>query len=309
MIHSLNNAVSHKLSILDAVFLSGVKTSPILQMLKSKNITSYLHSWIVDTYLDAKDNANPEISGLGATQIPTKQKTDNVTQILKSEIMVSKRQQDISQYGGKELEYQRAKKAIEHAKDIEYALLGLGNKDVFDKYTRSDDAERKADRMAGFFYFVPDANRKDFADKGAPSEFTYKKLCEILEPVWEKGGIDNGKFKIFLGSALKARVNSWIEKNPSMRIKNEKGEFNPLVDTIITDFGAVEIVMHRLFSNEKLKDKVLCGNFDESTICYLTPTSRDEVSTDKTNIVERFYTDCTLEVTNAHHFASGKGLN
>lgn len=311
MITSFNNQVSHKPSVREAIIMQGVKSAPIVQMLKSKSIASYKHAWLSDRYADPKDNAQLEVSQMTEGVKPTKQKTFNNCQIITNYLDISERQKHIAQYGGDELSYQRAKRGIEHIKDIEYAILGLGNNALFDKPV--DMTDTKQARMAGMFYFVPDSNRFNFDTNkdGAGDdfvEFEYEHLLQMIEPVWRVGGVDDGKFVIFLGSLLKGRVNKWLQTNKSLRVDVKDGEYNPLITKIRTDFGTVDIHLHRLFAGDKLKDKVLLGNFDESTLCFLTDTKREVVSTEKTATIERFYTDLTVEVTNADYFACGAGL-
>lgn len=302
MIVSHENTVGHKPSIREALIMNGVKTAPLVEMLKSKSISNYAHSWLSDRYAEPKDNAQLEVSKVGATPKDTKKKTSNFCQIIKNEVKVSFRAENVAQYSGNELNRQIAKVGAEHLKDIEYALLGLGNTDLTDAPKAMTDSQ--AAKMAGFFYFVPSANRVD----AGGAEFTLEKLHELIEPVWKIGGIDDGNFKILLGSKLKAIINQWIEKNNALKIAVENNKLDPRITTIATDFGNVDIILHRLFAGDALKDKVLLGNFDEATICYLNDTELMDVSTDETATIKRYYTDVTLEVANADYFASGSGF-
>ncbi len=311
MITSYNNGISHKPSIIDSIVKLGVKSAPLVETLGSKPISSYLHSWLSDRYRDPKDNAKLEVSDFTGGLAPTKSKTSNQCQILTNDVDVSKRQQDISQYGEDELPYQRAKVGIEHVKDLEYAILGLGNSDVFASPTAM--TETVAGRMAGFFYFVPEAHRKDYDTDGGDNasglvDFTFTHLQEIIQPVWEKGGVDDGSFRVYMGSALKNKVNGWLDTIPHLRTIVKDGTVSPLITKIETDFGTVDIYLHRLFAGDKLKDKVLLGKFDEAKIGYLTETYLEDVATSKTATLERYYTDATLEITNADYFACAKGL-
>lgn len=311
MIASYNNGISHKPSIIDSIVKLGVKSAPLVETLGSKPISSYLHSWISDRYRDPKDNARLEVSDFVGGLVPTKTKTANQCQILTNDVDVSKRQQDISQYGEDELPYQRAKVGIEHVKDLEYALLGLGNTTVFDSPTSM--TATVAGRMAGLFYFVPEAHRKNYDTDGGDNssgltDFTFDQLQEIIQPVWEKGGVDDGSFRVYMGSSLKNKVNKWLDTIPHLRTVFKDGTVSPLITKIETDFGTIDIYLHRLFAGEQLKDKILLGKFDEAKICYLTETALEDVASSKTATLERYYTDATLEITNADYFACASGL-
>lgn len=298
---SYANTVGQKPSIREALIMNGVKTAPLVEMLKSKSINSFVHSWLTDRYRDPKDNARLEISSVGETPKDTKKKTTNHCQIIINEIKVSKRAEDVAQYSGNELNRQIAKVGAEHIKDIEYAMLGLGQADVFNAPVAMSDTTPA--KMAGFFYFVPNTNKID----AAGAEFTLDELHKLIEPVWKIGGIDNGNFKILMGSLLKGKVNTWIKENNALKIDVKDNKLDPRITRIATDFGEVDIVLHRLFAGDKLKDKVLLGNFDEATLCYLRDTEIENVSTDETATIKRYYTDVTLEVANADYFASGSG--
>lgn len=297
------NRVAQKLSLNEIVKIQGAKTAPILNMLSSGSISNDVHGWFVDRYKDAKDNAHLEISGFDENTINTRQKIENRTQIIKTEFAVSEVEAQIAQYGGKEVEYQTGKTAIEHAKDIEFALLGLGNKTIFD--APQIESGSKPQRMAGFFHFTPNEHRKTFTDE----PFTYEKLCEMLQPVWHRGGIDGGKFKVFLGAVLKSAINSWKKEYPNLIVNSPSDTYNPLVTKIHTDFGIVDLQLHRLFDGEeKLKGTILAGNFNESSTKYLIDTHLKDVSTEKTIVAKRYYTALTIEVPNPDHFACATGL-
>lgn len=302
MILSYENKVADKLSIREALALSGVQTAPLVSMLKSKKITNPLHNWLFDTMPEASENAHKEVEGIGETPKDTKQKHRNFCQIFKTEVAVSYRKDATEQYTGNELSRQVGMYGKKHIKDIEFALLGLNHANVDADYVDGDGD--KTSKMAGFWNFVPAANRVD----GGGEEFTYDKLLEIIQPVWEKGGVDDGNFKILLGAKLKRKVNEWIENDKTIRVRDDNKVFNPLITKIETDFGVVDIMLHRLFGNDKLQGRVLCGNFDESSLCYLVDTKLEDVVTDKTAKYKRFYSDVTLEVFNSHYFASGSNF-
>lgn len=311
MITSYNNGVSHKPSIIDSIIKQGVATAPIIEMLGTKHISNFQHSWITDRYRDAVDNAKLEISDLGTLPTPTKQKTSNICQILTNEFGVSERQKHMSQYGEDELPYQRAKVGIEHVKDLEYAVLGLGNTSIYDS-PKAMTATVKA-RMGGLFYFVPAEHRKDYdTDAGDNSsgltDFTLTHLHELLEPIWKRGGIEDETFKVYMGNTLKNKVNGWLDAMPHLRHYVKDKSISPLITKIETDFGTIDINLHRLFAGDALKDKILAGKFDEAKLCYLTETNIEPVSTSKTATYERYYTDATLEITNADYFACASGL-
>lgn len=310
MITTLNNAISQKPSIVDAIIKQGVATAPLLQMIGTGSISAPKHSWLNDRYADAKDNAQLELSDLDENVTPTKTKTDNVAQIIKNEIGVTTRQMQMSQYGEKEWAYQVGKKGKEHLKDVEYALLGLGHTTGVETAPVAATVT-KAPRMAGLFYFVPSEQRYvvdgyDPADPASFKDFTMDELHAFLEPLWKRGAMEDDTFVCMLGSKLKNKVNNFA-KDYIIKASGVK-KFDPTITEIVTDFGNVKFQLHRHFAGDALADKLLAGKFKEARAMYVSQTSFTEVPTSKTAKFGRYYTDLTLEVKNGDMFASAKGL-
>ncbi len=308
MLTTLNTALTQKPSIVDAIIKQGVATAPIIQMIGTGNISAPSHSWINDRYADAKDNANLELTDLDENTVPTKTKNSNVAQIIKNEVGVTKRQMEMSQYGGKEWAYQVGKKGKEHLKDVEYALLGLGNTDI--EAAPVTATATKAPRMAGLFYFVPNEQRYtvdgyDAADATTYKDFTLDELHKFLEPLWKRGAMEDDTFTILLGSKLKQKVNA-VAKDYIIKYNGDK-KFDPTITSIVTDFGEVKFQLHRHFAGDKLADKMMAGKFKEARAMYVSPTTFTDVPTSKTAKYGRYYTDLTLEVKNGDMFASAKG--
>ena len=309
MLTTLNTQLTQKPSIVDAIIKQGVATAPIINMIGTGSISAPSHSWINDRYADAKDNANLELSDLNENTVPTKTKNSNVAQIIKNEIGVTTRQMQMSQYGGKEWAYQVGKKGKEHLKDVEYALLGLGNASI--EAAPITATATKAARMAGLFYFVPNEQRYtvdgyDEADESTFVDFSLDELHNFLEPLWKRGAMEDDTFKILLGSKLKQKVNA-VCKDYIINTQIKGNKVDPTVTKIVTDFGEVEFQLHRHFAGDVLKDKMMAGKFREARAMYVSQTNFTEVPTSKTAKFGRYYTDLTLEVKNGDMFASAKG--
>ena len=299
------NTVNQKPDVLDAIILQGVSQVPFLQWLGRGKTSSPKYSWFVDRLRDPKANANLEISDLEENTVDTKQMLDNTTQIIKNEFGLSRKELDNARYGQKEWPYRVAKNGKEHAKDIEYALLGLHNDSVFDNYTLPSDTQPA--KMAGLFHYIPEHNKKDFSDNGNATEFTYDRLSEILEPVWEVGGLEDESFMLICGTSIKKAINRFAGDQYFRRVKEDKA-FDPTLYELETDFGTVKVKLHRLFNHEKLRDKVLVGKLSEARMMFFTNTEFTEPPTSKTARFGRYYTDLTLEVQNPDYFACGVGL-
>lgn len=301
-----NNTVNQKPSVLDAIILQGPSQVPFLQWLGRGKLSAPKHSWFIDRLRDPKSNANLEITDIQENTVDTKQMLDNMTQIIKNEFGLSRKELDNARYGQKEWAYRVSKVGKEHAKDIEFAILGLHNDSVFDSYTPPSDTQPS--KMAGLFHYIPDHNKQDFNDgNGAATDFTYDKLSQILEPVWEVGGLEDESFMLICGTSIKKAINRFAGDQYFRRVKEDKA-FDPTLYELETDFGTVKVKLHRLFNHEKLRDKVLVGKLSEARMMFFTDTEFTEPPTSKTARFGRYYTDLTLEVQNPDYFACGIGL-
>ncbi|MDA3056428.1 MULTISPECIES: SU10 major capsid protein [unclassified Campylobacter] len=312
--------VGLKPSVYDKIILIGADETPLLSKIGTSSVKGIMHSWITDNIAKPKKNAQAEISDFDDTRKSTKQETTNAVQILTTPIMVSKTMQKVATYGGKELEYETAKRAKEHKLDIEYALFGLGRdnnpkKSVF-MPPKIRPAENEAGEMAGFFHFLAKGNQ-NFTNgargnvlafdengdwTGNSVKLTSQILRDILQRVWESGTAPK---TIFVGANLKGAINAMVERH----IKHEK----KLVDSITaidTDFGLVEVKLHPFLTDEYgLGDCLVTGDFSFMKNGLLWATTIEDVPTSKTAKQKRLYTECCLEVRNADAFAIGVGLS
>jgi len=303
---SHQNRVNQKPSILDAIILQGVHKTPFLEWMGRGSVAAPKHSWILDRYRDARANANLEITGLEENTTDSKYIKDNVVQIIKNDFGLSKEELKNAKYGQQEWPYRVSKEGKEHAKDLEYALLGLHNASVFDGYTEGSDTTPA--KMAGIFHYIPDDHKQHYADSnGDPTELTYDKLSEILQPVWEKGGLEDESFQLTCGPTLKKAINRFAGDQYFRRVKEDK-RFDPTLYELETDFGTVKVKIHRLFADPKLSDKLLIGQLNEARIMFKYMTDFEEVPTDKTAKFGRYYTSMTLEMQKPDYFACADGL-
>lgn len=312
-------------SVYDKIILVGANDTPIMSMIGTSVVKGITHSWITDTLKKPSKNAQLEISSFVGEQKSTKQQNTNATQIFTTDIMVSQTMQEVATYGGKELENEVAKATKVHKLDIEYAILGLGRdtsaKVSVLKAPQIREAAR-AGEMAGLFYYAAKGETA-FKDKNGRKEqgniiafgscdgnkwgvgdcvtLTEDVLHQVLQRVWESGATPKD---IFIGAELKKALN----KMASRQFSNEKF-INSSVVSLDTDFGKVNFRLHRFLSKEYgLEDCLIAGDFSYAKMGLLKPTFLSDVSTDKTAIAKRYYTEGCLEVRNADAFAIGVGL-
>ncbi|WP_456432658.1 SU10 major capsid protein [Nitratifractor sp.] len=306
---SYGNMTNQKPSVLDSIILQGVHRTPFLEWMGRGSVAAPKHSWILDRYREARENANLEVTGLEENTQDTKYMKDNVVQIIKNDFGLSKEELKNAKYGEQEWPYRVAKEGKEHTKDIEYAILGLHNASVYDGYTAGSNSTPA--KMAGIFHFIEDTNRKHFDTNGDgtgdKTDLTYDKLSEAIQPVWERGGLEDESFQLVCGPTLKKAINRFAGDQYFRRVK-EDGKFDPTLFELETDFGTVRVKIHRLFANPKLADKLLIGQLNEARIMFKYMTDFEEVPTDKTAKFGRYYTSLTLEMARPDYFACADGL-
>ncbi len=259
-----------------------------------------------------------EVSDFVGDSKSTKMKRTNAVEIITTDVFVSRDMMEVATYGGKEMAYEVAKKAKEHALKLEYMKYGLGRDanaktSVFLPPVTRTEAE--AGEMAGLFYFLAKGETSFTAGKrgnvhafdstsnwtGTPSSFDETKLNQVLQSIYDAGETPKD---IYVGANLKAGFNKLVAR----QLGNEKTA-NLSVVSLETDFGTVNVRLSRFLSDAHgLGDVFIAGNFDFLKDAPLVSTHLDDVPTSKTGKAKRYYTSCTMEVRNADAFAIGVGL-
>ena len=307
-----------KPSVYDKIILIGADETPILSMIGTSEVKGIEHSWLTDTLAAPKKNAQLEISDFDDTRKSTVQKTSNATQIFTTNVSVSRSMQAVATYGGKELPREITKRAKEHKLDMEYALFGLGRhanakQSVFmGPAIRTDTT---AGEMAGMFYYVAKGAASWASGKRgnvvafdstsnwsvAETVLTEEILHTLLQNIYDVGATPKD---VFVGAGLKPAINKFATR----QFGNEK-HVNSSVVSLDTDFGKVNFRLHRFLSPKfGLGDVLIAGDFEYMKNGLLVPTELKDVTTSKTAIQKRYYTEGCLEVRNADAFAIGVGL-
>ena len=309
----------NKPSVLDLVKLRGATDSPLFSSIKSGSASNINHSWITDTLRAYGDNAQTEISDTVDYSAGSKVLISNTMQIFTTDAKVSMSQQATATYGAKSLQHELMKAAKEHSMDIEYALLGLSNQTatatnagLFNDYT-ARVANTTAGKMAGIFKFIPDANGVNVTGSAAArvasadKALGYDEFQSILEPIWQKGGEAT---KVYVGPELKKVINSFDSGNTVVnRVMNDTNNYDARITKVSTDFGIVDVMLHRYFIAANGLDKaILAGDFSTCTVRNLITTKLENVSNSDTATVKRYYTEATLEVLNPDLISCGLGF-
>lgn len=314
-------------SVYDGIVQVGASDTPILTLIGTENVTNISHSWHIDTLREPKNKPIPELYKFSDdTPTSTVQKNFNAVQKHLNQYEITETQERVKTYGGADQEnYLRGKTAKEHALDIEYSFFGFGDNvaqvktDVFNEphvRTKHDDPGKSA----GIFHFLA-KGAKDFQNgkrgnvvafdttknwEGDATELTWDKLMSALQMIWEQGETPR---TLFVGSKLKHKINMFVKDFGSRSTQNKDKNFAPTITTLDTDFGTLEVKLHRFLGEQYgLGDTFLAGNFEYMKNGLLMPTTHQAYETGRTSKGWRFTTESTLIVKNADAFVIGVGL-
>lgn len=314
-----------KPSVYDGILLVGRRECPIANIIGTENVISPIqHSWHIDTLKEPSNTPREELHELKADGQSTVQKNFNAVQIAVTEWEVSESMEKAHEYGGENpVNREKGKRAIEHAVDLEFAILGLGHDPDAKRsvFTEPLPRQQPADTpiSAGIFHFLAKGetafnqgkrgNILAFDDSldwtGTEQDMTEEMFLSILQQTYDLGGTPKD---IFVGASLKGKINAFRKNNGNTTtITNNTVPFK--VDTIDTDFGTVRVHLHRFLSNRHgLGDVLIAGDFEFMKNGLFIPTNHKEFNTGRTSIGGRFRTEFCLCVKNADAFAIGVGL-
>lgn len=229
-------------------------------------------------------NANEEMAGRPAIKATTEQNKSNYTQIFRTPFGVSRTADNSKLYGGKDLAYQRMKKAIEHKVDMSRAFI-FGEK----KLDTTGEAPRRT--TGGLLSFATE-NNYDAGGTLTKSEFD-NNLSEI---VFKYGS----KKKILLCSArLLSVINGWAESK--LQLNQGAQKFGLSILEYITPHGTF-----MLMNESRILEGAVYGGYgivvDPENVKY-RPLANSDTKL-RTNIqhndtdgqIDEWLTECGLEV-------------
>lgn len=311
-------------SVYAGIVLVGASDTPLLHKLEVERVTNISHSWLTDTLKAPKNTPACELHQLRGGGASSIQKNSNAVQDTINEYEVTEDMQKVALYDSQTvLERERGKAAKEHALDLEYAFFGLGHdldakKSVFtEPHVRTNSKDPAI--AAGFFHFLAKGknafsngrrgNVLAFDDNGdwsgGEGAFSWESFMQILQVIYDSGAVPKD---VFCGANLKQKINSLRAKAGNTSVITDKTYTNP-INTIDTDFGVVNVHLHRFLSSKYgLGDVLLAGDFEYAKNGVLIDTIHKEFQTGRTSSGYYFKTANCLCVKNADAFAIGVGL-
>jgi len=164
-----------------------------------------------------------------------RQRVENYTQIFMESVEVTGTAESVSQYGVDGLyNYEKAKKQLEVALQLEKSLING---------VKFDDGTVR--HLGGLRNFI----KTNVTDAGKVA-ISIKMLTDMVQTVFEKGGLAGGGQYAFIVSAHQKRAISDLQGD-KIRITQAENSRGQVVDHLVTDFGQFPIVMNdNVKSNE-----------------------------------------------------------
>lgn len=233
-------AVGNREDLLDIITNISPDETPLMTKFGTSKVTGMTHSWLTDSLSEPKQNAVLETAEFGTTEATPRVKLSNDIQIFMRDCDVSDSQEAVLKAGVKsEMAYQMQKVMKMIALDVEYAIVNNN--------TRRAGTSVVAGLMGGVPYFN-DVNVLDGAAHAGETELTEALLNDAIQLAWSKGGTPD----ICVVSGANKRIISGFTGNAERQRSADATKIKQIVDIYESDFGMVNMVLHRLQPNTRI---------------------------------------------------------
>lgn len=231
-------------------------TTPFYSSLGESEATNTLHSWLTDTYASSADNAAIEGSDLTFTDAVEPSRSPNIVQLFTKDIRVSDTARAVAHYGtGDPYAYQKNKKMVEMARDIEKALI-VG--------TTASGSSGVARRLNGAIALI--TTNKTARNSGTSLSET--EFNDIMEGIYTNGS-DISVDKGFSGSSLKRAISGYTA-GATKYIQATDGKLINSYSVYESDFGVVTMYLEREVPTTAGNKGVLLVDSSKWKVAYLT---------------------------------------
>lgn len=231
------------------------QSTPFYSSLAESQATNTLHSWLVDSYASAADNAQAEGNDMSFTDLTVPTRSPNIVQLFQKDIRVSNTEQRVAHYGtGDPYTYQLQKKMVELARDIEKALIAG---------TTASGSSGVARRMNGAIALI--TTNKTVRNSGTSLSET--EFNDIVAGIWDSG-TDVNVDKAFMGSSLKRAVSGYTAGSTKFTDADGKRLYNT-VSVYESDFGVVTLHLEREVPTTAGNKGILMVDSSKWRVAYL----------------------------------------
>lgn len=253
--------------------------------------TAVLHEWTNDTLASPAANAQIEGDDQAATTIVPKVRQTNYTQIIRKGYTISDTQAATEQVGGDPVAYEKRKKLIELARDMEYAFLINS--------AAASGASGTARQLKGVLGWI---STNVTTGTGTGNEaLTETMLNDNLQLVWAQGGMPS---TILVGAAQKRKISAFTTNTRNV-VAHDK-TLTSAVDVYQSDFGEVKMVLSTIMNTTASDKLIVFGDMTLWNKAFLRPINAEELA--RTGSARKFMIEAEVTLESRQEKGSGKIL-
>jgi len=238
--------------------------TPLLSRLRQVPIDNNHVQWLTDSFRAAATNAWLEGIAFTAQALTTPSRSSNTTQIFYDGGSVSDRQKVTGHAGVADpISYYEGKDLIEMKKDMELALV---------KGSAATGSSNVVSQLGGFMNIVS-------TNKTSTSSVTLTEIIfgNLLEMVWDD--TDAMPTDVYVGPKLKRTISGY-STDVTRNIAAEEKRQLLIVNQYDSDFGAVNIHLHRDMTSSESACDLLCIDPNYFATGWLQPLKRETLTRD-----------------------------
>ena len=270
-----------KEDVVDVITNISPNKTPLLSSLGQSEARNTLHEYLTASLASASDNASVESAAFTTVDETQPTRLTNITQIFTDNVTVSGTEVAVANYAGNPLEYQVAKNAKEHAKDIEHALM---------RGSTASGSSGVARRLTGVINGIS-TNASTRASGSSLGETIFN---NILEDVY--GQTDEEPNVVFVGGTLKRDISGFTAGN-TKNIEASAMKLVNSVDVYESDFGLLSVMLHRDVVNTANAKEIVVLNTDFWKLSFLQGrrTKVEQLSKDGDRYRAQIISELTIE--------------
>lgn len=260
---------------METPLLSGLPTGPMA--------TQTLHEYLSDTFSASGDNAAVEAAAFSAVDLTQPTRLTNITQIFTDYIQVSGTERKVAVGGTQDpFDYQINKVLVEHAKDIERALMAGST---------ASGSSGVARRLEGVINGIS-TNATTRSSGSSLGETIFNDIIELIY-----ASTDTVADEIYVGGTLKRDISGFTGRGAGTEYILDASDpriFNT-ADVYVSDFGVHRVFLHREVPNGANAKMLVAIRKDMWQKSWLRPTFVEPLARDGDRDRAQIISELTLE--------------
>lgn len=272
--------VARREDLLDVITNISPQKTPLLSSLASTTASNTFHEYLTDTLSSSAHNANAEGTAFNSASGSTPTRESNITQIVKDEVLVSGTELEVDNAGMSDpFKYQISKQTLEHAKDIERALMAG---------SRASGASGTARQMAGIINSVS----TNYTTRTSGATLGEEIFNDMMENIYNS--TDEEPTEVYVGGGLKRDISAFTA-NATKNVDIKDRRLINAVDIYESDFGTVKILLHRDVGSGAATKDIVFLNPKFWKIAWLRKTKMEKLAKDGDRVRAQLISEMTLE--------------